>query len=436
MKSTQQALYVNPSFMPKGKIFVSVPGISMLSFGATNSAFSFNDLFTKRADDSLQINTANVISNLKPLNFFSTELNEEIVGFGIKLSDGYFSFSSTFKMQTNFAYPKDLIQFAFEGNGKSYIGERASLDGISISLNSYVEHAFGYTKEINDKLTVGARLKLISGLANIKTDVNNLGIYTDPTSYAITIDGSAGIQSSNVLALLGDSTTTAAEQKAIEQSAKSSLYNFANKGVGIDLGGTYHINEKLSVNASIIDLGSISWKANVKNYKTNDINFTFDGIDLNEFLNDTTQKPLDRLSDTLQKILNYEENTDKYATSLRTKIYLGANYNLTKNFNAGALIFNEFIGGKYRPGLSLSMNATVKNWLVATLNYSIYNGAFSNVGLGLSMRGGPIQFYIMTDNLLSFVNPLNTRNVHLCGGMCVFIKGKEKKVKDKETEGK
>ncbi len=432
MKSTPQAISVNPSFMPKAKLYISLP-IGMVDFGVTNSAFSFNTLFKKRADDSLAIDAKGVIEGLKPLNYFSVETNNELFGLGIKFKGLYLSFNTTLKSRFNFVYPKDLIQFAFEGNGKNFLDKRVSLDGLSINLNTYVEYAFGATKEINDKLTVGGRLKIISGLANISTKKTELGIYTDPTTFALTIDGSAEINSSNSLFFALD-TNNSATSNNFPNTVKSSLFKFVNKGVGIDLGGTYKLNDKLAVNASIIDLGSISWKSNVSNLKTNDINYTFDGIDLNQFLNDTTAKPLGRLTDTLVKVFDYEQNTTKYSTSLNTKIYLGANYNFTKSVNAGALLFNEFIGGKYRAGFSLSMNTMLKRWLVASMSYTMYNGSFSNIGLGLSMNAGPVQFYILSDNVLSFINPLNARNAHLCGGISIAIKGRNKKAGEKATE--
>ncbi|MFN5416510.1 MAG: DUF5723 family protein [Flavobacteriia bacterium] len=429
LRGTPQALAVNPSFMPKSKIYLSMP-LGMMNFGVSNSGFSFNDLFTKRADDSLVINTESVINGLSANNILSAESNIEIFGIGIKISDTYFNFTLNSKIQTNFIYPKDVFKLAFEGNGKSFIGERASFDGLGVNFNAFTEYAFGVTKEINDKLTIGGKFKMISGIANFNTRQTNLGLYTDPTTFALTIDGSAEINSSNIFQFVNDSTSSSDQ---LRKEMTASVFNFSNKGLGIDFGATYKINEKFSVNASVIDLGSIRWNSNVTSYKTDNFNYTFEGIDLNKLISDSTEA-FTTIQDSLGKAFNYEENNDAYSTSLYTKIYLGGNYYFNKSFNAGAVLLSQFVKGKYSPSLSLSMNVTLKSWLSATLNYSIMNKTYNNVGAGISLRGGPMQFFVMSDNILAFTNPLGARTFHICGGISIFIKEKAEKKKDKNEK--
>lgn len=429
LRGTPQAFTVNPAFLPKSKIYISLP-LGMMNFGVTNSGFSFNDLFTKRDDDSLVFNTEKVINGLDKTNFVAFESNVEIFGLGLKLSDTYFNFTVNSKLQTNFVYPKDVLKLAFEGNGKSFIGQRASLDGLGINLNAFTEFAFGVSKEINDKLSVGGRFKLISGIANFNTRETNLGLTTDPTTFALTIDGSAEINSSNLSQFMNDSTSSSGD---LVKDMTSSFFNFANKGLGLDLGATYKIDDKFSVNASIVDLGTIHWNTNVTSYKTNNFNFTFEGFDLANYGQDSTDIA-EQMRDTIPKVFNYEENNDPYTTSLYTKIYLGGNYQINKSINAGAVLLNEFVKGKYNPSFSLSINASLKNWLSATLNYSIMNKTFANIGAGVSLKGGPVQFFIMSDNILAFINPLNARTFHICGGMSIFIKEKREKTKDKNKK--
>jgi hypothetical protein len=68
-----------------------------------------------------------------------------------------------------------------------------------------------------------------------------------------------------------------------------------------------------------------------------------------------------------------------------------------------------------------------------TLNYGMYAGSFSNVGLGLRLRG----FYILTDNLISAINYQATRVASIAFGFNITVgKTKDEKKKDKTKPAK
>lgn len=425
MKGIPQAIYINPAYVPVSKIYVSIPALSYINMGLSNSAFSFNDLMTRRADDSLEINTSNVVSKLKKLNALTLDVQNEIFGLGFKLNDSYFNFSVMARNKFEFLYPGDLIRLAVQGNA-DFLDKRISMDGLGINLSSYMEYNFGFARKIGDQFHVGGRVKFISGIANIDTRKTKLGIYTDPTTYALTIDGALDVRTANLANYFGDSSSN--------ESIQNFAYNFKNKGLGLDLGGTFQMNEKVTLSASALDLGAISWSANTQNYEVKDFKYTFDGINLNQFFQDSSRTFNDaakEVTDTLQELFEQEKKTESYATGLGSKFYIGASYQFTKSLSGSALVFSEVLDRKYIPGLTLSGNAVIKDWLVATVNYTMYNNSYANLGLGLSLRGGPIQFYFITDNVLGIIAPLSTKGIHFCAGMAVMIKQKDRKEKSK-----
>lgn len=425
LNETSQAHYLNPAFKPKARFSIGLP-LGMQSVGVSNSGFNLNHLLQTRAqDDSLVFNAGNAISKMAKLNYFTVETYNEILGFGFTLNKSYFSFSASNRFQSNLVYPKDLFKFAFEGNGKDFLGQRASLDGFGINVMSYMEYAFGYNRQINEKLTVGVRFKLLSGIANVSTKKSELGIYTDATTFDITIDGSAAIHTSGI--------------KPFYDTLNDDNYNpiknavsFKNRGFALDLGATYQLTKKISVSASLLDLGTIKWTTDNANFVSNNVNYTFRGVDLNEYLKDSTNTFADNLSDTLKKIFTNEEDAKSYRTGLYTRFYLGAVYQINNKFSAGATLYNEFIRSRYRPALILSGNFKMNNWFAATVNYSTYARSFGNIGLGFTIKGGPIQFYVISDNINGFMFPKASKNFHISTGLNVLIgkkKEKENKVK-------
>jgi hypothetical protein len=421
IESTPQSFYLNPGFKQNNRVYVTLPALNH-NFSFMNSGFRLNDALTNSSqNDSLILNPQSALAKMKDLNYLNLELTNEIFGFGFRIKKNFISFSLSNRFQSRLTYPQDLFELAIEGNGNDLLGQRASLDGLGLNLTSYFEYAIGYNRDINDRLTVGGRIKFLSGIANITTAKSELGITTDATSFALTIDGASEINTSNI--------TPFSDSTVVDYNPISSVFNFGNSGIGIDLGASYKYSEKLNFNASILDLGFIKWKTNVTNFVSNDVNYTFEGINLNDALDSIDIGG--NLSDTLQSVFKQNENNISYTTALRTKFYLGGKYNFTNYFNAGLLIYNEIIGQKYNVGTSLSANLQLKNWLGASLSYSIYGRSYNNIGFGLSLKGGPLQFYVMTDNVLAFVNPTAARHVHASFGMNIVIGPKKDKAAKK-----
>ena len=426
LDNTAQSHYLNPSFKPDAKVFVSFPLIPMQSFGASNSGFNMSHLLKDRAqDDSLQLDAAGVIGKLGKKNYMIVESYNEIFAFGFRVKKNYFSFGATNRLNANFIYTKDFLQLGVEGNGTSFLGKRASFDGMGMNMNSYVEYALGYNRELSDKLTVGGRVKFLSGIANINTRTSKFGLHTDATTFDLTIDGSATINTSAIKPFYD----TLAPKN---YNPVANAYNFKNFGLGVDLGATFKVNDKIKVTASLLDLGFINWKTDNATFVSNNIDYRFEGVDLNKFLKDTTDAVFDQLQDTLKSIFSQEENNSNYRTGLATRFYLGGTYNLTESINVGATLYNEVIKSHYRAALIVSGTVKLKSWLSATVNYSQYARSFGNIGVGLSLRGGPIQFYVVSDNVLGFLSPGNSKNFHASFGLNMLF-GKPNKVEEKKA---
>ena len=181
-----QSNYTHPSFMPTAKVHVGFPGISSLSLGMAHSGFAYKDLFTLRSDDSLQLTVDNVIDKLSNKNYLSAQAIEELLSFGFRVKENYFSFSATEKISLRFSYPKDLIDLAWNGNSQ-FIGTKADFSGISIDAIHYREFALGFARNINSKLTVGGRFKYLQGFANVCTKQNDITIGINENDYSHTI---------------------------------------------------------------------------------------------------------------------------------------------------------------------------------------------------------------------------------------------------------
>ncbi len=420
-----QVTYVNPSFVPDSKVNVGLPGISSNYFSLSNSGFHYSHAVEQRPDDSLELNMDGLIDKLADLNYLSTATRFDLLHVGIKVKKNYFTFNVTQRMDARFMYPKDMIKLVWEGNGGDFLGERASLDGLGVDYSLYNEFGLGYSREINDKLTVGGRFKYLEGIQNIWTEESELGLTTDEEDFAWTVDGSMSLRSSGVF----DTTS--------EGFTSNDLIGTGNSGFSVDIGGQYELTDKINISASVLDLGYIKWTKDLQGYVNEEVEFRYEGVDINELYGEggagdtSSQDATELLMDSLDATFEVEESNEAYKTPLSPQIYLGGSYELTKSGTVGALLYGRIVRGKLRSGLSLSYNHKIGRWLSVTGDYSIYHRNWINIGGGFAINGGPVQFYVMSDNLLGAIIPHKTRNLHLRFGINLTF-GREKKGADEE----
>ncbi|CAG5085492.1 DUF5723 family protein [Parvicella tangerina] len=410
-----QGHYINPAFKPKSKGFLAMPMMNTY-LGASHSGFKLTNLVQIRPDDSLELRPDIAIDKMADLNYLKGMVNNEIIGFGFTAKESFLSFSVTNKASFRLMYPKDLFRLAFEGNGSTLLGERANMDGFGVDMLSYLEFAVGYSRAFNEKLRIGTRLKYIQGLGAIYTKHSELGLHTDETTFDLTLDGQLTLNTSNTGIML-DTNFNGLEV--------GDFTSFPNHGIGIDLGGSYQLNEKISLSSSVLDLGVIKWNSNVRNYASDSVSFTFKGVDINEFLSDSSDV-LQSIQDSLAGEFGYSSNEESFTTPLFTRIYIGGNYQITEKIGVGVNWYSEFIHRRYRGALTLSGNAQVTNWFRVGLNYSYYSRDYFNIGLGFAINGGPVQFYAISDNLLGMFIPQANKNFHARFGINFLMGWREK----------
>ncbi|MCC5923945.1 MAG: hypothetical protein JJT77_09170, partial [Crocinitomicaceae bacterium] len=187
------------------------------------------------------------------------------------------------------------------------------------------------------------------------------------------------------------------------------------------------VNDRLLVSASMNDLGFIRWNGNTRNFSTNDVTYTFEGVDINQLLQDSLNV-FDALIDSLAGLVGQDENNDSYSTSLYTRFFVGGRYLITDEIGGTLLLYNEIVNGRYRAGLHAGVNAKLGEWLSASVNYGYYGRGWANLGGGFSLRGGPVQFYLGVDNIIPVFDQRAARNLHAVFGMGFMI-GKPDKEK-------
>ncbi len=423
MDAVPQRMYVNPAFIPSdSRINIGLPIISSHYLNFSNSGFKYSDLI-KHTGDSLSVDYPNMLSKLAKNNYLTAAFHLDLLSFGFKIKKNYFSFNISEKIDFQFSYPKDFMELIWKGNGSpDLIGNPVNFN-FGVNFTHYREYGLGFAREINDKLTVGGKVKYLYGMENVWTEKSDISLTTDPNSFALT--GAANIKVNTS----GIGSDAFKNFQVMDYAFKKK-----NKGMGVDFGGVYKFSDKITFSASVIDLGFINWKSDVTNYQSNNPNgqFTFSGLNANQVINkDSTTNPGKVLGDTLAKTFKIDTVHKSYTTFLSTQVYLSANYKIFEKSNAGLLLYARIFDKTVNPGMALSYNQRVGRWLDFSVSYSMYNRSYNNIGMGLAFNAGSGQFYVVSDNLLGAFLPQNAKNLNIHFGFNLRF-GRESLDRDKD----
>ncbi|MFN8144099.1 MAG: DUF5723 family protein [Bacteroidia bacterium] len=430
MSSIGQSIRVNPSLMPVNKQYVGIPVLSSTYFLFSNNSFVYHDFYKIRPDDSIQIDVNNALSKLDNKNFMKMDLQFDYLSLGFMVKNFYISGNITEHVAFRFAYAKELLQLINKGNGP-FIGQQLDFSKTGFDATHYREYALGVAKEINSQWTVGGRFKYLYGMENFSSTTGDLRFVTAEEDYHlqvptdIVINTSGPVNSEDGYDQFSDST---ASYKS--KNLKNYLFHKKNRGFAIDLGGTYKPNETWTFSASVLDLGYIKWKNDVRNYRTSAGQYDFNGVDLKSFLNDTTSNIQGAL-DSLGNVFKAKETRNSYKTNLPTQVNLSSTYTIDDNSFAGALVHGEFFKKTIQPTVTLSYNRKVGRHLALAGSYSYINHTFDNIGLGFSVNAGPVQLYVVSDNVLGAIAPLDHNNSHFHFGINLIF-GRPLRDRDKD----
>lgn len=395
MNIIPQSYYSNPAFVPQCKIHASLPGLSSVYIDGGHNGFNANNVLSINVLDSVVIDMESLINSLGKNNYVFMDVNEEILSFGFKFKEKhYFNVSATERLFARVSYPKDLLEFAFYGNG-ALLDQKLDIGNFRVNASHYREYAFGYSYLFSPKWTFGARAKVLFGKANINTKKTDITFETESDFFDITVTSDI-LVNTNELHNMSDST--------YEFDAKTYLMQSKNFGMGFDFGATYKYDDKLTFGLSVLDLGFISWKSDPMNLVSHNpgSSFTYDGVDITEFVNQEDsllEQKLENTIDSIAEIFKIDTVYNKYSTTLNTKLQASAFYSVTKNDKISAMARVHFYDKGIHPAFSLGyMHKFGDIWHV-TGTYSIANRNFTNFGLGFSLKLGFFQLYMLTDNV-------------------------------------
>jgi hypothetical protein len=268
-----QTLLLNPGAETNFRSHYGIPMLSNFSFDLGITGFTLNDLFS---NDSRAFKTRfeAVLNKINSTDYVSFNTQVEVLNVGFRLDKKtYLSFGFYEELDFISYMPKDFIELFYYGN-QPFLNRSFSLSQVSMKGDFLgVLHA-GISKKINEKLNVGARVKIYSSSINIES-LNNSGTYTSSTSNENIIRQSLN----NLNGQIRTSGIVDSDDEFIDSPGEyfSKTFLGSNMGLGLDFGLTYHFTSQLEFTASLLDIGFIRHSKNTKNFNI-DGNYVLDGL--------------------------------------------------------------------------------------------------------------------------------------------------------------
>lgn len=405
---------LNPAFGNEQN-YVSIPALGNISVN-THGNFGYRDvimsnpMYPSLSEKKMTTFLNPYISAEDALSGFSTgnnritgDVSMTILSAGFKAFGGYNTIEINSRTTTGVSLPYELFEFAKNTGNHSY-----DIGDINAHAQSFAEIAFGHSRQINDKLRLGAKLKVLVGLGRADVKMRNMKAnLTAEDKWTITGEATADVS------MKGFSYVSEEKKYNIEGSGTYERVNNVDLdgvgvggfGMAVDLGGVYEINEDWTVSASVLDLGFISW--------TNDMlaenrskSFVFNGfhdVSVTSDRGEEIDTKVDRYGDQLADFANLTDMGDKggRSTGIGATINVGAEYTLPvyRKVSFGALCTSRINGAYSWTEGRLSANYAPLNWLDGGVSFAV-NSFTTSMGWVLNLHPKGYNFFIGMDHIL------------------------------------
>lgn len=339
-----------------------------------------------------------------------------LLSFTYRSKKGFFNFKIKERQYAATSGEGELMDFIFKTSVPSVaISKKQRLPA---EAGHFREYSLGYSfTSRSNRLSAGIRAKLYYGKSVLSTDMQASFDSLGTDSYGLTTSGMAHISfPGNIIKNLPGGTDAIDLSNA---NITDYIWNSGNSGMGIDLGINYQLSPDLSLSASVIDLGQITWKNNLQS-RVMDQNYPLDHLTFDSQKGIIIKDEADTYKDELD-FPDIPPDTASFSTSLPMFVYAGVKYQVHPGFSVS--ITNRYAVIKHLNynSFSITANLNVNQKLSLSTGYSMIGDSRFNIPMALLHEGNFGQVYLGTDNLSSFLFPSQAEFAAISFGACFYL---------------
>lgn len=425
-----QNLMLNPGAETNFKSHYGIPVFSNLSFKAGFTGFTLADLFLNDSRD-FNLKFEEVLNKIDSDDYININMVVEVLSAGLRIDDKtYVSFGFYEELDLITYFPKDITELVYYGN-EPFLNRPFSISELVMKADMLgVLHA-GMSRKVDEKLTIGGRLKIYSSSLNIETN-NNSGTITATTNNTNiirqTLDNlDAEIRTSGITDSNGDAN------ESFNDVFSNTLLG-GNLGLGFDVGLTYHFSPQLEFTGSIIDVGFIKYSKNIRNYTAKG-NYILDGINF-EYNSDDPSDYWEQLEEDFNANVPTGETENTYTSWRPMKINAALKYSFGekrskfcytkthKQYYYNSIGFQiHTIMRPLKPQLSFTSfyEKSFSKKIHTKFTHTINDYSAAIFGVATSLRVGKLNIFGVLDNILAVTDVASANNISLNFGFNIVI---------------
>ncbi len=332
------------------------------------------------------------------------DLHLTLFSAGFKGFGGYNTLEFNLRQSVGLSLPYEFFAFAKNTGNRTY-----SIGDINIGAQAFAEVAVGHSHQINERLRVGAKAKLLLGVGRADLAIKDMKAdLAGPDKWTLSGRAEANV-SVKGFSYKSETKDYKEDGRGTYQSVNDADIDGAGLGglgLAFDLGGVYRLNDDWTFSAAVLDLGFINWSNNVTAVNAGD-RFEFDGFhdvavnreDGGEKLSDKA----DRLGDQFADFAHLKDEGDRGSRTagIGATLNFGAEYTLPawRKVRFGALSSTRLRGSYSWTEGRLSANCDPLKWIGGGVTFAVSSFSTS-MGWVLNIHPKGCNIFVGMDHLL------------------------------------
>ncbi len=428
METSDSRHQMNPALLDEG--YIGIPVLGNFNVGTTGNLGLKNFIYKYDGAPGYdyttfmnpEISASEFLGGLNDKNRFDLYMNMNVLSVAFKAFKGVNLFEVNLRSNTNIVLPYELFDFMKNLGAK----EHYSFSNLGMRTQNYVELALGHSHKINDRITVGGKMKFLIGAAYADFTANKFDLTMNGDEWRIEADAELKASVLNSKFEKSYDNNDSQETRPKFDGIGEMGFGLPGFGLAFDLGATYKVTDDLTVSAGLTDLGFISWSNTSKASTGGDYSFKgFDDIYIGsgeEEGNDLGDQ-FEQIGEDLEELFTiYDDGQSSYSQALAATLNVGAEYALPvyRPLRFGLLYTGRFSGLYSYHQAMLSATVRPVKCFEATVNTAVTSTGWT-FGAALSLHAKHFNFFVGADRFISklakpFI-PLNHLNSNVTLGM-------------------